>query len=37
MVLAIGTFSYIFLIALEILFQPLSGTGQLINVCELID
>ena len=36
MVLAIGTFSYIFDSAGN-LIQPLSGTGQLINVCELID
>ena len=36
MVLAIGTFSYIFDSAGN-LIQPLTGTGQLINVCELID
>jgi hypothetical protein len=35
-VLAIGTFSFIFDSAGN-LIQPLTGTGRLINVCELID
>jgi hypothetical protein len=34
-VLAIGTFSFAFNDA-NILVQPLSGTGKLINVCDLI-
>lgn len=36
MVLAIGTFSYIF-DSVGNLVQPLTGTGRLVNVCELID
>jgi hypothetical protein len=36
MVLAIGTFSYVFNSSGE-LIQPLAGGGRLVNVCELID
>jgi hypothetical protein len=36
MVLALGTFSYV-IDSGGTLVQPLTGTGKLINVCELID